>query len=494
MQFLLFLFILLVAVHCQETCFDDHVCVDLRADASAATRARFWQACASGNLWQDVAWCQLYANATTRILDLTAANNSRLFDLTAVFLYSRGGSVFGSVNTALRHSGGVNVPAKWRDQLVLTGSGLSALRQSPTFGDVGPKIVWRAEEPFAGSVCNFSSTANPFQTLSGSMNVTGFESTSTSLSLVDYWPFGAGASRVISIYRADPQADGGTFLNWLESPFQREVTFPPPVTLHLLACEQMPKTAVAGLRKDTAVLYAVLTTVTAPSPSPSLRAKALAALRKAFVPALTQCDELVCQFMCADRSPPQACSCVSATQCAPTGSGVVQAMRIINEDWVVGFLTQGNRPTCLTNLNSADGNVQDRFGMSECSSALVLRQSFVFLPVPGSDLVTIRFRNSSGLCLSNMSGRFLVGDNFGLWYCNNNGAGSADQMFRLAFRYNEFAIQSALTFSSTPPAPIWCAMADRNRLDADVTFQQCSDAHTQNFNAVPADFHFAHRR
>jgi hypothetical protein len=203
---------------------------------------------------------------------------------------------------------------------------------------------------------------------------------------------------------------------------------------------------------------------------------------------LTRCDELVCQFMCADRLPPKSCTCVSATQCAPTSTGAPAPMRIINEDWVIGYGSGENRPTCLTNLNG-DGYADDRFGMSACSSAQAQSQSFVFVPVANTDLVSIRFRNASGLCLSNMNGKFLAGNNFGLWYCNNNGIGTADQWFRLAFRFNVFAIESSLSFANRP---IWCATANRSQLGADVTFQQCGNAHTQNFNAVPMDFDFEH--
>ncbi len=357
---------------------------------------------------------------------------------------------------------------------MLTGSGLSALRQSAV-GDVGPQIVWRAEEPFTASPCNFSASAPPLQTLSGSMNVTSFESTSTSLSFADSWPFGAGASRIITIFRTGPQADGGTFLGWLQPPFQLEVTIPPPFTLHLLACEQMPK-GVSRLRKDTSVLHTILTTVNSPPPSQQVRAKALVALRKAFAPSLGKCDELVCQFMCADRQSPQACTCASLTQCAPTNA----SMRITNEDWVLGHGTDA-RPTCLTNLNSADGSAGDHLGMSDCSVALQERQSFVFVPVPNSDLVTIRFRNSSGLCLSNFGAVFTPGQRLGLWQCN----GFIDQSFRLKRQWNEFDIESARSFA--PPSQLFCATVDPHRLDVDVLFQPCDGNlfSVQHFNAIP---------
>lgn len=441
-------------------------------------------ACASGVMFQSVDWCAWFMNGTARILNLKSNNMSRLEDLTAVFLYSRGASMMGGgVNTVLRNSGGVGVPRQWRDQLVLTGSGLAALRNSPTVGDVGPRVVWRAEEPFPGAQCTWNNSAQPMQYLSGSLNVTGFESTTTSLPFADSWPFGVGASRILALWRTDPQGDGGVALGWLQSPFQREVTIPPPFTLHFLACEQVLASATPGLRKNVTVLHAILTTVTSPPPPQPLRVKALASLRKAFAADLSVCDELLCQFMCADSVSPQACTCVSATQCAPTRAGI-QPMRIINEDWVLGRGTNA-RPTCLTNLSGDDSGGSDHLGMAECSVALTQRQSFAFVPVASSDLVTIRFRNASGLCLSNYGALFVPGTRLGLWDCN----GQPDQQFRVFREWNQFVIMSARSFAA-PAQPVFCATAsDQPSTPSDVLFQPCG-AVNQHFNAVRLDFDF----
>jgi hypothetical protein len=188
----------LVLVTAQQTCFADNTCVNLRDDAPSSLRTHFDAVCRSAPLWRSIN-CGWFGNATARILNLTASD-VYLPDLTAVLMYSRGGALWtDGANEQMRASQGKNLPVAWRDSLVLTGSGLRQLllRQSTP----PPAVVWRSEPAYAGAPCVWGTGLPAQEFLASSVVVSGFTSTTTSLPFAESWPFGAGASRILALFR-----------------------------------------------------------------------------------------------------------------------------------------------------------------------------------------------------------------------------------------------------------------------------------------------------
>lgn len=336
-------------------------------------------------------------------------------------------------------------------------------------------IVWRSEPAYAGAPCVWGNGLPVQEFLAPSVVVSGFTSTTTSLPFAESWPFGAGASRILALFRANASGDGGVFLGWLESPFQYEVTLPPPIAMHLLACDR--RTLATG--QKIAVMSAVVDLVGAPVPSQALRASAYKQLRAAFNNAVSECDELWCRFSCAKRVPPQSCACDASGQCS--SAGLSGRMKILNTDWIIGPGAWA-RPACLTVLDGdGGGHLYDAVGFSECSTVATTgeRQAFVFQTGPAGTL--IRFRNATGLCLSQFGAKYYSGAELRLWTCGSGG----DQNFELESGWNEFRVVST---RATPPTPRLCL--NFVALDVVAQFLVCQSAFFGNneiVNALPLE-------
>jgi hypothetical protein len=466
----LFFFFLFSLAQPQATdiCFTDKSCVNLRDDAPIALRTNFPAVCKAAPLWRAIN-CAWFSNATVRILNISASD-AHVPDFTAVLMYSRGGALWtDGANALLRANNGLNVPVAWKDSLVLTGSGLRqlALRQHSAPVD----IVWRSEPAYAGAPCVWGNGLPVQEWLAPTVTVSGFTSTTTSLPFAKSWPFGAGATRILALFRANATRDGGVFLGWLESPFQYEVTFPPPIAMNLLACDR--RTLASG--QKIAVMSAIVDVVGAPVPSQALRASAYKQLRAAFDNELNECDELWCRFSCANRVPPVSCACDTSGTCSTAGlSGL---MRIVNTDWIVGP-GAWSRPVCLTVLDgNGDGQLRDAVGFSECSTASNgQRQAFVFQT--GSAGTLIRYRNATGLCLSQFGAKYYAGAELRLWTCGPGG----DQNFALETGWNELRIVST---RASPPTPRFCL--NFVALDVVAQFLVCQNVFGNNeiVNALP---------
>lgn len=463
MMIISLLILLFTSVCSQQTCFDDSVCVDLRQSAPSSLRQSFATVCLAAPLWRAID-CNLYLNGTARILNAT--NDPFLPDLTAVFIYSRGGALWtDAANQIMRQQQGKNIPHQWRDSLVLTGSGIHQISlQNP-----GRSIVFRGEPNYGSAPCQYGNGMPAQELLNQSMYVSGFTATSTSLPFVLQWPFGAYSPRVLALYRMNPKGDGGAYLDYLESPYQYEVTLPPPVNMHLLACDRR---VVQG--RPVAVMSAIVDVVTAPTPSPATKAAVLSKLRSAFDNGIDECDERWCRFSCGIQVPPTSCHCNAAGQC--TSQGLSGKMRLLNTDWVLGFGLFSS-PTCMTNLDSIGGHPGDAIGFAACTPALLDRQSFLFQSAPGG--TTIRYQNSSGLCISQFGAKYYSGAEARLWQCN----GFQDQAFQFDHGYNEMRL---INYRPNPPSLKLCL--NYVALDVIAQWKTCdTGGQFEIFNAVPIE-------
>jgi hypothetical protein len=127
---------------------------------------------------------------------------------------------------------------------------------------------------------------------------------------------------------------------------------------------------------------------------------------------------------------------------------------------------------------NGDGQLHDAVGFSECSSSATgERQAFVFQTGPTGTL--IRYRNATGLCLSQFGAKYYSGAELRLWTC----AAGGDQNFQLESGWNEIRIVST---RASPLTPRFCL--NFVALDVVAQFLVCSNpffGNNETVNALP---------
>lgn len=270
-------------------------------------------------------------------------------------------------------------------------------------------------------------------------------STTTSQAFGLSWPYGAGAVRLLMIFREQQESDGGSFLGYLQSPYQLEVTFAPGMIMTTIACEQKSYTTQHGAKAQIGLSYVVVGANATQLSSDTYRNNVISYLKRQFDVDQRSCSPLFCAFDYSMRATPRVHECsnggminndpfqaVPNAECVRTSSVERDAFRLA-DGWVAGQGVQA-QPQCVTDITS-DGATNDYFAMRPCVRS-AQRQRFLF-----DDENRLHFNKlSTNLCASNYGAKFYAGSDFRLWTCNQ--PTSDDQRFLDSRRYNGLLVQT----------------------------------------------------
>jgi hypothetical protein len=302
-----------------------------------------------------------------------------------------------------------------------------------------------------------------------------FTSTSISQSFALSWPFQTGATRLLLIYRERNDDDAGSFLGYLQSPYQLEVAFAPGLDMTMIGCQRMQLADSHGRQHQLGLGFVVASASAAQLSNQTYVDNVIAMLRTQFAIDAGSCSPLFCAFDFASRPLPRIFECdkgmlgndpfanVASSSCVATNDAYRNAFRLLLGGWIGGPGAL-HKPQCVT-----VDNKYDYTSISECNARFE-RQRWL---VDGSQ--RLRYDSvATDRCLSNYGARFYPNSDARLWSCNS--PVTDDQLFHFDHSWNMLQISTI----SRNTGVAWC-------LDANCKFNLCSSFGASEWMLVPVN-------